>query len=277
MTDTTTPVKSSQRGTGPARTWLYFAAVERKSSRFCGPARSGLAQQLPPPVRKISFGTTATRDLGKCGVTDAQRVCLEKVLPLIRIDVQGYAPNGDVRDAVKHVHDAVVQAHNAVRSMQSGIAAAEVEALGHLASGAASITDPHAVVRDIESATEGAVPEIVDIPTLLELLVLAAKRGLYDVPTTQYRRAAPVKAIVRVLAALHRPDDDESRRVATKLQAKLTGKAFIEVCTVALRTANGDEDVPIESAIRGFKATHRLAADGRRWVRIGNSPPENLT
>jgi hypothetical protein len=188
-------------------------------------------------------------------------------LPLIRIDVRGYAPNEDVRDVVAEVHGALVKAETAVSKMLKRSSEARAEAYGPLASGAASV-EPLTAVAGIESATDGTVPELVDIPTLLRLLVLAAERGLAEVPSSQYRRRAPVNSIRYLLFSLNGPTDTESRQVAMRFQSALTGKAFVELCELVLRIANGGIDVPVERAIRAFKSRYRLLDDGA-WHLVG--------
>lgn len=232
-------------------------------------------------MRRIPISTADRSTLRRLGVTDAQVHRLEQVLPLIRIEIQGYAANDRVRDEVSKVHKALVKAEVAINTMRKAHAArkangyavsARAEALGPLASGAASIA-PRDAVAGIESATEGTVPEIVDMPTLLRLLVLAAERGLAEVPTQQYRKPTPTNAIAQIVAALNHPDDDDSCQAAARLQSALTGKAFVDLCSTVLCIANRGVPVSVDRAIRTFKGTYQFASEQRRWYFVGQQAP----
>lgn len=221
-------------------------------------------------MRKINFDDAHKSDLQRLSVTDAQLLSLERVLPLIRIDIEGYAPNADIREALGVVHDSLVKAETEVGKMVRRLSKAKAEAGGFLAEGTSSIVPP-AAVADIESAVDGAVPELVDVPTLLRLLVVAAERSIANVPKGQYRKRAPVRSIERILIALNQPDDEESRLAASTFEPG-HGKRFVELCTMVFTAASPAEGEPVkkasaERAIREFVKTYERRETDRHWRR----------
>lgn len=222
------------------------------------------------PIRKIAFSEEHKYDLQRIGVTDAQLRRLERALPLILIDIEGYAPNSDIREALDAVHGSLVKAEKEVDKMVRRLSKARAEAGGHLAAGASSIV-PSAAVVDIESAVDGAVPERVDVPTLLRLLVVAVERSLASVPKRQYRRKAPVRSIELILIALNQPDDQESRLAASTFRPG-HGKRFVDLCSTvfnaaAIKAAVPGRKVSAERAIRKFLEMYERHETDRYWRR----------
>lgn len=205
------------------------------------------------------------------GITASQIKFLERALPLIRVDIEGYSSNADVRDLVEKVHQALVTAEQEVTKMLVQLTPTHAEAYGPIACGASMVV-PALAVADLESATEGTVPELVDVPTLLRLLVTASNLSLSELPTDLYRKRAPVRSVGRILEALNRPLDEESRKSAEALPPSRYQRPFLELCECVFSAAADGRKFAVESAIKGFLETHKFDADVGHWLPAGEQP-----
>jgi hypothetical protein len=139
------------------------------------------------------------------------------------------------------------------------------EALSSLMAGAAGF-NAEAAVAGIDTATEGTVPDPIDVPTLLRLLVMSVRLALerHTPKVGQRRPTAPWQAIDQIVIALERPSDEKSQLSAQKLRPTLSRQGpFFELCSLvfdatgveplkAARSKDAGIRGDVERAVRGY-------------------------
>ena len=218
---------------------------------------------MTSPIKQAMSVEQATR-LRELGVTEAQLSEIRSRLKTIRYYVIGPASKQDVLDPLVELHAHLCKAQELVKRMCDTKRPALVEARGHLASGATDF-DASSVCEDIESSTEGTVPEYVDVPTLLRILVTAADHAVHaHAPKKQRRPTAPWRAVAQIVAALNRPKDHLSKASARRLTATRTaGSDFVALCSIvfdatgvnprtARRSERGEPRGDVDRSVRRY-------------------------
>lgn len=223
-------------------------------------------------MRKISFSAEQRSDLRRLSLEVAQVKRLEWTLTLIREDLGTLPSKADVRDPLDKLLAGLLDAEKVVKTLWSSHAPEMLEARSHLVSGAAAV-NPVGVTTSVATASNGTIPQTIDVPTLMRLLVCSAELALSDeAPRTQRRgRLNATKAVRRIVEALYhpsfyRPDDLKSLRVAEKLWPSSSASSdFFRLCETVFSAATDDPKPPVESAIRSFLRQYPTKRDGSPW------------
>lgn len=231
------------------------------------------AAPRPALSAPADFSESQLGDLRRLGVTSAQVKHLRARLRTVSVALRGDAPIEAVRDRLREMLDHLEAAERLMTTLRVSREPVDREARSYLAAGASDF-DCAEAVADIDTATEGTVPDPIDVPTLLRLLTTTARLALeVHTPKDDQRRAeAPWRAVHQIVVAMGRPTDETSRLAAHKLKPVLTRDGpFFELCSLVF-DATGVEPAratnsrsagirgDVERAVRAYLKRVTLAA-----------------
>jgi hypothetical protein len=254
----------------------------------------------PPPERSYSFSPDSRRSLRKLGLTDAQIVELEKVLPFCRLDIEDAPRLEDVRDELLSTERAIKSVLRRVQRLRAEpgtLSPAAREAMNRVqrascaeieaAREALAVQEVEGNRDEIEAAREalngahaaGGDRVIERAAKALAAMDRVIGRALDDLGTEQRRtKAASPRPIERIYRALllgsARGGSGAFNPAGRGAVARLTTAA--EICYAAIGASDGYSP---ERAIKAFRQLQRdEAAQLDTMVRSmeDTRPPEKL-
>ncbi|HEY8708300.1 MAG TPA: hypothetical protein VIM34_09910 [Burkholderiaceae bacterium] len=228
------------------------------------------------------------------GLTDPQVFWLERGLRSIADHVRQKPRSNEVGDELKGLAQELAQARDKPAKRSAAIAAAQkrlrrwkagvrlvnglahqAEAFAHIGVAYHVVPGPSIELHDDESPFVQLVDVIAarlgltdDGPATAALITFAAnvaERAVQDRPTTQRRPSiASGEAISMIVAALNRPEDDESKRVAQRLAPvwsdahprnatdEQEGRDFCALARLVFRRVTGRDTASVARSIRDY-------------------------